>query len=207
MKLAFWKRKRSRRNSPKAAADAETELLSDALAEEADAAQLVRVRTRRRLIGAFALLLAVVVLVPMLLDRTPRAVSDNIPIELPSDKTPFTPRIPAPAPENSNATQGTAVVPAAPGSAADTATEAPSTGVSESKPSELPSAPSKKSASPTGEAAKGESKHSAHKVDGASSAAAKIFVQAAAMANESAAQELANRLTKSGLSPFVQRTE
>jgi len=207
MKLAFWKRKRSRRNSPKAAADADTELQSDTLAEEADAAQLVRVRTRRRLIGAFALLLAVVVLVPMLLDTTPRTVSDNIPIELPSDKAPFAPRIPAPAPENSNATQGTAVVPAAPGSAADTATEAPSTGVSASKPNELPSAPSKKSASPTGEAAKGESKHTAHKADGASSAAAKIFVQAAAMANESAAQELANRLTKSGLSPFVQRTE
>ncbi|HXY22419.1 MAG TPA: SPOR domain-containing protein [Burkholderiaceae bacterium] len=34
-----------------------------------------------------------------------------------------------------------------------------------------------------------------------------MFVQAAAMTNESAAQELANRLTKSGLSPFVQRTE
>lgn len=207
MKLAFWKRKRSRRNSPKAA-DADTESQFDVLSDEADATQLVRVRTRRRLIGAFALLLAVVVLVPMLLDSTPRVVSDNIPIELPSDKTPFVPRIPAPASESSGAAQGAAVVPAAPGSAADTAAEAPaSAGVSATKSSEAPLVPSKKSASPTGEAAKSESKHTAHTPDGATSAAARIFVQAGAMASEGAAQELANRLTKSGLSPFVERTE
>ncbi len=207
MKLAFWKRKRSRRNSPKAA-DAQTEPQFDTLAEEADAAQLVRARTRRRLIGAFALLLAVVVLVPMLLDSTPHVVSDNIPIELPSDKTPFAPRIPAPNAESSSATQATVVVPAAPGSAADTATEAPPAGgVSATKSMDAPSAPSKKSESPTGDAAKGESKHAAHKVDAPAPANAKIFVQAAAMSSEGAAQELANRLTKSGLSPFVERTE
>jgi len=207
MKLAFWKRKRSRRNSPKAA-DADTESQFDTRGEEADAPQLLRVRTRRRLIGAFALLLAVVVLVPMLLDSTPKAVSDNIPIELPSDKTPFAPRIPAPAAENGGAAQGTAVVPAAPGSAADTAAEAPpSSGISASKPATVPAAPSKKPAAPTGETAKGESKHTAHPADAPASPAAKIFVQAAAMSNEGAAQELANRLTKSGLSPFVERTE
>ena len=207
MKLAFWKRKRSRRNSPKPAG-ADTEPQLDTLAEEADAAQLVRVRTRRRLIGAFALLLAVVVLVPMLLDSTPRAVSDNIPIELPSDKTPFAPRIPAPVPESGGVTQGTVVVPAAPGSAADTATEAPpSSGGSTTKPAEAPTAPGKKPASPRGDASKGESQHIAHKAEGLTPAAARIFVQAAAMASEGAAQELANRLTKSGLSPFVERTE
>jgi len=210
MKLAFWRRKRSRRSAPEPA-DAGAEPAFDASTEEADAANataLVRVRTRRRLIGAFALLLAVVVLVPMLLDSTPHAVSDNIPIELPSEKTPFVPRIPVTPPEKAGAAQGTAVVPAAPGSAADTAAEAPPPeGAPAGKSAEVPSAPGKKRASPTGESAKSDAKHAAHKTDGSAPASTRIFVQAAAMASEGAAQELVNRLAKSGLTPFVERTE
>lgn len=210
MKLAFWKRKRSRRSAP-LAADAGAELAFDAAADEADAASaaaLARVRMRRRLIGAFALLMAAVVLVPMLLDTTPRAVPDNIPIELPSDKTPFAPRLPAPPPENAPGAQGGAVVPAAPGSAADRAADAPAASAApESNAAQAPPASARKHPAPAGDAAKGEGKHASHKTDATAAPAARIFVQAAAMANEGAAQELANRLSKSGLTPFVERTE
>jgi len=48
------------------------------------------VRARRRLIGAAALLLIAVIVVPMILDPTPRSLPDAIPIDIPSEKTPFT---------------------------------------------------------------------------------------------------------------------
>ncbi|HXY05250.1 MAG TPA: SPOR domain-containing protein [Burkholderiaceae bacterium] len=207
MKLAFWGRKRSRRSASEPA-DAGAERALESAAEEVDAAGAaarVRVRTRRRLVGAFALLLAVVVLVPMLLDSTPHAVSENIPIELPSDKTPFVPRIPPPPPEGAGAQQNAAVVPAAPGSAADTASEAPPADGSPKGKSPEVSSPGKKRVSPTGEAAKSEAKHAAQKSDGSSSG--RIFVQAAAMSSEDAAQELVHRLVQSGLAPFIERAE
>jgi len=212
MKLAFWKRKRSRRSSP-GPADADVGLEFDPAAGEADpdeaAALLLRVRTRRRLIGACALLLAVVVLVPMLLDPTPRAVPDNIPIELPSDKTPFAPRLLAPAPE----VTGASGAPAAPGSAADTAVDAqssgpaPAGGGSASKAGDDHSARGKKHPPTSGDAGKSESKHAVRKSDTSAPAQARIFLQAAALADEDAAQELASRLALSGLAPSVERTD
>jgi DedD protein len=54
------------------------------------------VRARRRLIGAAALLLAAVIVVPMVLDPAPRPVPDTVPIDIPSEKTPFNPRLPLP---------------------------------------------------------------------------------------------------------------
>jgi len=222
MKLAFWKRKRPRRRSPDlagAGTEAQFEEAADPAGAAAAAAR-VRVRTRRRLIGACALLVAVVVLVPMLLDQTPRAVPDTIPIDLPSDKTPFAPRLSPPPPAvSTGAAEGTAGIPAAPGSAADTAADAapanaapaqpqsPAAGGSAPKAGAEAGAHAKKHSSTSGEAVGGESKHAAHKADPPAAGQAKIFVQAAAMASEGTAQELANRLSKSGLSPFVERTQ
>jgi len=214
MKLAFWKRKRSRR-SPSDAADAPAKESPVQAASDNDevqsAAHTLRVRTRRRLVGACALLLAVVVLVPMLLDPAPRALPDSIPIDLPSDKTPFVPRAVAPPVEAPAAADTGAGIPAAPGSAADAAAvaaDAPgaAAGAAKPAPDHAPAAatPEKRHA---GEAAKPEAHHSAHKGEGASAAPAKIYVQAAALANESAAKDLANRLIKSGMSPFVERTD
>src|SRR5262245_54834199 len=61
-----------------------------------DPTAALRVRARRRLIGAIALLLAAVILVPVLLDPAPRPAADNIPIDIPSEKAPFTPRLSLP---------------------------------------------------------------------------------------------------------------
>jgi DedD protein len=63
-----------------------------------DPAAVLRTRARRRLIGAAALLLAVAVVLPMVLDKEPRPVPDAIPIDIPSDKTPFLPRLALPPP-------------------------------------------------------------------------------------------------------------
>jgi len=198
MNWAFWKRKRARRAAPATPGRPEPDFDSvddDAEADEA-AARALRVRTRRRLIGACALLLTAVILVPMALDPAPRVVPDTIPIDLPSDKTAFAPRLSAPAADAAGgAAAGTAAdapaVPAAPGAAADAAADAPA------PPAATPRA--------------APADHSAHskKHAGADSPAApaRLFVQAAALARESAARELAGRIAKSGLSPFVERTD
>lgn len=65
-------------------------------ADESDATAALRVRARRRLIGAAALLLAAAIVVPLLLEPAPRPVADNIAIDIPSEKQPFTPRLAQP---------------------------------------------------------------------------------------------------------------
>src|SRR6267154_462281 len=103
MSWAFWRR-----------ADSDPALSAAAPGGAASRAELVlalRVRARRRLIGAAALLLVAVIVVPMLLDPTPRALTDAIPIDIPSEKTPFTPRLALPPVSESPA--ASAAVPAA----------------------------------------------------------------------------------------------
>jgi DedD protein len=184
MKLAFWKRSRPRR--PEAGADAGG---PDADSENPDQADIehLRARARRRLIGAAALLLVVVIAVPMVLDPTPRAVPDNIPIDLPSDRTPFAPKLaaaaaaptPAPAAASADAATGT---PAAPGSVAD-------------------------GGAPEGQAASPAAAAGAPAAGAAARTSARIYVQAAALAKESTARELSEKLNRSGLTSFIERTE
>ncbi|HEU0203893.1 MAG TPA: SPOR domain-containing protein, partial [Burkholderiaceae bacterium] len=61
-----------------------------------DPALALRQRARRRLIGAAVLLLAVAIVLPMVLDETPPPAASNVSIEIPSEKTPFTPRLALP---------------------------------------------------------------------------------------------------------------
>lgn len=62
---------------------------------EAQAAEL-RIKARRRLAGAVALILAAVVVLPMLLDSEPAPVASNIPIRIPDRQTPFQPNLSSP---------------------------------------------------------------------------------------------------------------
>lgn len=62
------------------------------VSSEAQAAEL-RVRARRRLAGAVALVLAAVVVLPMLLDSEPAPVSNNIAIRIPDRTAPFQPNL------------------------------------------------------------------------------------------------------------------
>lgn len=80
---------------------------------EAQAAEL-RVKARRRLAGAVALILAAVVVLPMLLDSEPAPVASNIPIRIPDRQTPFQPHLSGPDAAASSATDSrTATGPAA----------------------------------------------------------------------------------------------
>jgi DedD protein len=57
-----------------------------------------RKRARRRLIGAIALTILVVVALPMVLDREPRPVGTDIAVQIPpQNAAPFAPRLAAPA--------------------------------------------------------------------------------------------------------------
>ena len=56
----------------------------------------MRVRARRRLAGAVALVLAAVVVLPMLLDAERQPVPDNIAIRIPDRNTPFQPSLSEP---------------------------------------------------------------------------------------------------------------
>ena len=73
------------------------------VSSEAQAADL-RVRARRRLAGAVALVLAAVVVLPMLLDSEPAPVSNKIPIKIPDRNSPFQPNLTDPVATNSSAT-------------------------------------------------------------------------------------------------------
>ena len=72
------------------------------VSSEAQAAEL-RVRARRRLAGAVALVLAAVVLLPMLLDSEPVPVSDGVAIRIPDRNSPFQPALSDPQAEATTA--------------------------------------------------------------------------------------------------------
>jgi DedD protein len=215
MGLAFWRRKKTSadaaaKRSPRGTSQSAT-AGDDDNNDRSDPGAALRVRARRRLIGAAALLLTVAVVVPMLLDPAPRPVSDNIAIDIPSEKTPFTPRLslpPVPAPENA---------PLAPPADTPATSESPSKGEPEAKAADRGKAKA---------AASKEEEQRARtlldgKSDGAGAASAtttaetvpavvkggKFAVQAAAPASETAAQELSDRLRKSGFAPYTERAE
>ena len=187
MALAFWRRtdrrpdSRNRRTAALGSADQRN--------KDNEPVDVLRVRARRRLIGAAALLLIAAIVVPMLLDPAPRPVSDDIAIDIPSEKAPFTPRLglpPVPAPDN---------VPVAP------------------PPDITP--PLEKLAEPTRsvDAKKSDEQRATAALEGTSdskSAAGKrgkFAVQAAAPASESAARDLSEKLRKAGLASYTEKVE
>ena len=190
MKWAFWRRRKPRATDP-GRTDARLSGSEEAAADEAGGrtgqAARLRARMRRRLIGAAALLLGTAVVVPMMLDRAPPPLPDNIPIDIPSERVPFTPRLSLPASAPTSA----------PGAQAGEPASTP--GASAGKPAADPadaSATAPAASAPAGSPAEARSA----RVGG-------WFVQAAALSNETAASQLSERLSKAGLTPFVERTE
>src|SRR5512134_304881 len=192
MGLAFWRRKKGAADAAPRRNGRPSNPNDDDSGGRADEATALRIRARRRLIGAAALLLAAVIVVPMLLDPEPRPVPDSIPIEIPSEKTPFNPRLslpPVPAPEN---------VPMPP---ADTAPEEP--------------AKDEAKAARTADEKKAEEQRARALLEGktdtkalpAVAKAGRFAVQAAAPSSEAAAIELVGRLKKAGFAPYTETIE
>ncbi len=96
MGLAFWRSKKRTASAGDKPASRPPLSQDDDVDPRLDPAAGLRARARHRLIGASALLLAVAIIVPMVLDPNPKPVNENIPIDIPSERTPFTPRLSLP---------------------------------------------------------------------------------------------------------------
>ncbi len=220
MKWAFWRR------DPAASPDARTASRSRSIDDDtprADPAAELRVRARRRLIGAGALLLATVVLVPMVLDPAPRPVPDSVPIDIPSEKTPFTPRLSLPpVPEPGSAPMAPPDVSPAPdagkteaeskGQPASAKADAKAEAKSEAKPEPKAENRSEPKAEPKAEPksdTKAEAQRARDILEGKAPAEkkGKYILQAAALASESAAADLSARLKKGGLAPYTEKVQ
>jgi DedD protein len=176
----------------------------DETALRAGKAARIRVRMRRRLIGAAALLLGTAVVVPMMLDPAPRPLPDNIPVDIPSERTPFAPRLSLPPSAPGPTAGGPAAAPGATEGKPSTSQSepAPATGgASESASADARSAKEQPQAAPAAGAGEGSPD------EARSAKSGQWFVQAAALSSESAARQLSERLTKAGLAPFVERTD
>ena len=103
------------------------------VSSEAQAADL-RVRARRRLAGAVALVLAAVVILPMLLDSEPAPVSNKIPIKIPDRNAPFQPNLSDPVAANTAAPTGSVAATAAPTAPVEPAPASSTTAKPEPKP-------------------------------------------------------------------------
>jgi DedD protein len=101
MKWAFWRRRKRRAGSASRTPSTTGGSPEEGSTESRDAtenlAAQIRARSRRRLIGAAVLLLGAAAILPMLLDSAPRPLPDNIPIDIPSERTAFSPRLTLPA--------------------------------------------------------------------------------------------------------------
>ena len=226
MNLAFWKRsgRKPARSGRAGRATADAEATPEGEEQLEEAARRIRSRLRRRLIGAAALLLGAVVLVPMALDPAPAPLPDNIPIDLPNERSAFPAsaspdavnalRSPAEA-RGAEAGGGAEAPPAAPGSAADAApagtASASLPASAQPQPAAAPSSTAAPSSQPSSSATAPASAADAATAGRPSGRAdrhrPKIYVQAAALGSETAAKELAARISKSGLAPFIESTQ
>jgi DedD protein len=147
----------------------------------------------------------------MLLDPEPRPVADNISIDIPSEKSKFSPRLalpPVPAPENAPVAPPPDASPAA---AASTAPAPAANGKTE----KAARTDAVKGETTRSETAKADEQRALAALEGkapsdklpAAVKGGKFAVQAAATATESAARELAERLKKDGFAPYTERIE
>jgi DedD protein len=70
------------------------------MAQQQQDVETLKRRGRRRLVGAVALILAAVIVLPMVFDPEPRGTGSTVSVRIPGeDETPFTPKLPAKKPE------------------------------------------------------------------------------------------------------------
>ena len=220
MGLAFWRSKKRTASAGDKPASRPPLSQDDDVDSRLDPAAGLRARARHRLIGASALLLAVAIIVPMVLDPNPRPVNENIPIDIPSERTPFTPRLslpPVPAADAGTPPpdQAPVVAPAKAEPKTDARVEAKAEAKSAApatpKPPSEPKAAAKtetktdEATPPKAEVARKASEPP--ETVAPASKAGKFAVQAAAPASEKAARELVERLKKGGFTTYTEVVE
>jgi DedD protein len=222
MGLAFWRSKKRAANAAAKPATRPALPSEDDVEPRVDPAATLRARARHRLIGAAALLLAVAIVVPMLLDPAPRVVSENIPIDIPSERTPFTPRLALPAAPPTDAPAPPAPKPepkAAPEAKAEPKAEAPAAKVEgkagarveppAAKVEPKPVKPSDEAGAANAEEQRALAALEGKAVEAPLTAAkgGKFVVQTAAPASEKSARALADRLKKAGYPSYTERVD
>ncbi len=177
-------------------------------AEEMD----LRRRARRRLVGAIALALVAIVVLPMLFSPEPKPLGPDVDIRIPDPATPFKPGEPSPvaAEPEPNETEAVQARPEAP-----PVMPAPATSPAVSPPVAATPAPAPESAAPQSPPAPVEPKPSAgakpeptKKTDAPASeayAARGYYLQLGAFGNEANARQLADRARAAGFNVFVQQ--
>ncbi len=165
-------------------------------------------RARRRLVGAVALVLAVVIGLPMVLDSEPKPLADDLTIEIPSKDRPLEPGAPARSPgvASSRVPAASALdrkeemveMPGASPARAGAPDDAPTKGgAANAKPKAEAASPP--AAGKTGEAA------SKPNADAAEGKQTRFILQVAAFASAEKVQELRGRLKNAGIASYTQK--
>lgn len=182
MRWAFWRREQEgsegRRPSNRPADDA-----------AADPAAELRVRARRRLVGAAILLLAAVIVVPMLLDSTPRPVPESVRITVATDTAPPPRAEPAPSEEARGEP--------APPPTQDTPPAVPPAGTSAPPATAAVKAPAAAAPAKPGASTPAESRTAAPSGE-------RFALQVAALSSAPAARDLAAQLKKAGFAAYTE---
>jgi DedD protein len=163
-------------------------------AAQPESVEVLRRRAKNRLIGSAILVLIGVIGFPLLVDKQPRPVAVELPIEIP-DKNKVLPLAAPPAP---------AAAPAA----ITEATPAPSAAASGVVTQAEPAPAEKPAAKPEARPAKPEAKPEAKKVESPKPAAeSRYVVQVGSFAEETRAREARAKLERAGLKNYTQAVE
>jgi DedD protein len=177
-------------------------------AAQPESVEVLRRRAKNRLIGAAILVLIGVVGFPLLVDKQPRPVTVDLPIEIPDRNKVMPLAVPEmPAPQAvTEAASAPAVVASAPA-----AQVAPVPEKAAEKPTEKPAAKSAAkpapAAKPEPKASRSETKADSKKTESKSAHEGRYVVQVGSFADESRAREVRNKLERAGLKNYTQAVE
>ena len=189
------------------------------VADAADDVQVLRLRARRRLIGAAVLVALGVIGFPLVFETQPRPIPVDLPIDIPRKETAVPLAIPAPV-----AVAQTPVVEATPDPVVETATVAPTPApvavptvlpapaqVSVEKPKEKsPPTPPQQNAAARADAARVQALLDGRPADAKASdpaAPGRFIVQVGAYADAKAAQDVRMKVEKLGLKTYTQAVD
>jgi DedD protein len=177
-------------------------------AAQPESVEVLRRRAKNRLIGSAILVLIGVIGFPLLVDKQPRPVTVDLPIDIPDRNKVLplaVPETPAPvaAAEPASAPAAEVVAPAP-------AASAPAPAAAQKPAAEKPAAKASPKPAPTAKpepkAGKSESKAETRKIE-AKSHEGRYVVQVGSFANESRAREVRSKLERAGLKNYTQAVE
>ncbi len=169
-------------------------------AAQPESVEVLRRRAKNRLIGSAILVLIGVIGFPLLVDKQPRPVAVDLPIEIPDKNKALpltTPAAPSPA-----AVSEAAPVPSAAVSGLVTEAPPPPT-----KPAAKPAPAAKAETRPEPKAPKSEAKAETKKADTKAATETRYVVQVGSFADENRARDARSKIERAGLKNYTQAVE